>query len=335
MSKAGTGVQGRGDPAELFERAGRGDRGSLARLLSFVEGGGERSRAVARLSYRAEHPYVIGLTGAPGAGKSTLGDQLVSAARGGWPALDGDTPSSAEPLDQVAVLAVDPTSPFTGGAILGDRARMQRHATDPSVFIRSMATRGHLGGLALAVPDAIRVLGATGFPVVLVETVGVGQVEVEVAAAADTTVVVVTPGWGDSLQAAKAGLLEVADVLVINKADRPGAAEAARDLRQMLSLGAHMAWTPPILETVATTGDGVSELWAAVAAHRAHLGSSGLLDERRADRIAGELRRILVAVMERRLDGLAGSPEYAAALDDVRGGRADPYEVADRLLESN
>ena len=329
---------GRGDPATLFQRATEGDRGALARLLSLVEGGGEPSRAVARLSYRTEPPYVVGLTGAPGAGKSTLADRLVSAARAGWPPVAGSGPvpdAGAEPVGEIAVLAIDPTSPFTGGAILGDRARMQRHATDTTVFIRSMATRGHLGGLALAVPDALRVLGAAGIPVVVVETVGVGQVEVEVAAASDTTVVVVTPGWGDSLQAAKAGLLEVADLFVINKADRPGATEAGRDLRQMLSLGAAQEWSPPIIETVSTTGEGIDTLWAAVAGHRAYLESSGLLASRRSARVEVELRRVLMARLEGRLDVLTGSPEYKRALDDLRDGRADPYEAADHLLESS
>jgi LAO/AO transport system kinase len=326
---------GRGDPTELLERASLGDRGALARLLSLVEGGGAPSRAVARLSYRAEEPYAIGLTGAPGSGKSTLGDQLVVQARGGWPGLDGETPAPAEPLDQVAVLAIDPTSPFSGGAILGDRARMQRHATDPTVFIRSMATRGHLGGLALAVPDALRVLGAAGFPLAVVETVGVGQVEVEVASASDTTVVVVTPGWGDSLQAAKAGLLEVADLFVVNKADRPGATEAARDLRQMLALGTRSSWMPPIVETVATTGEGVEELWAAIAAHRAHLRAIGQLEERRRTRMEREFRKVLGALVERRLVELSSSPAYASALEDLRAGRSDPYELAERLLESS
>jgi LAO/AO transport system kinase len=321
----------RGDPAALFERAGKGDRGALARLLSYVEEGGERSRAVAHLSYRAPEPYVIGLTGAPGVGKSTLGDRLVSAARAGWP--NGAAPGSLHRLDQVAVLAIDPTSPLSGGAILGDRARMQGHATDPAVFIRSMATRGHLGGLALAVPDAVRLLGAVGFPLVVVETVGVGQVEVEVASASDTTVVVVTPGWGDSLQAAKAGLLEVADLFVVNKADRPGAAEAARDLRQMLALSPDQGWTPPIIETVAATGSGIDELWAAIARHRSHLEATGKLARRRADRVAAELHKVVAAAFERRLAELTVSPRYAAALGDVVAGRCDPYEAADRVLK--
>jgi LAO/AO transport system kinase len=319
----------------LLERARDGDRGALARLLSFVEGGGERSRAVARLAYRAEPPYVVGLTGAPGAGKSTLVDQLVSAVRGGWPAVEADRTgpgTPAEPVGQVAVLAVDPTSPFSGGAILGDRARMQRHATDPSVYIRSMATRGHLGGLALAVPDAVRVLGAAGIPVAVVETVGVGQVEVEVAAASDTTVVVVTPGWGDSLQAAKAGLLEVAEIFVVNKADRPGVTEAARDLRQMLSLGEMGQWMPPIVETVGTTGKGIDELWSAIAAHRSYLASTGQLEERRSARVEQELRKILAALFSERVDRLGATPAFADALAELRAGTADPYDVAEALL---
>jgi LAO/AO transport system kinase len=331
-------IHGRGDPDVLFERAVKGDRSALARLLSFVEGGGERSRAVARLSYRSQPPYVVGLTGAPGAGKSTLGDQLISVVRRGWPAVPASGSigaGDAEAVEHLAVLAIDPSSPFTGGAILGDRARMQRHATDPTVFIRSMATRGHLGGLALAVPDALRVLGAVGTPVVVVETVGVGQVEVEVASASDTTVVVVTPGWGDSLQAAKAGLLEVADLFVINKADRPGATEAASDLRQMLALGGPQEWSPPIIATVGTTGEGVDDLWAAVAAHRAYLDSSGLLQSHRSARVEQELRRVLVARLDARLETLRGTARYQEALDDLRTGRADPYEVADQLLESS
>lgn len=338
MSQAAASAPGGGDPVTLFERSAAGDRGALARLLSFVEGGGGRSRAVARLSYRSEPPYVVGVTGAPGSGKSTLVDQILEVARRGWPALAASGPvpvTPAEELDQVAVLAIDPTSPFSGGAILGDRARMQRHATDPSVFIRSMATRGHLGGLSLAVPDALRVVGASGIPVAIVETVGVGQVEVEVAAASDTTVVVVTPGWGDSLQAAKAGLLEVADLFVINKADRPGGAEAAQDLRQMLALGGEREWMPPIVDTVATRGEGIDELWAAVAGHRAYLEASGLLVLYRAERVEQDLRRVLGAVLRERLEERAATEEFRGAVEDLRAGRVDPYEVADRLLGSS
>ncbi|HEX4161588.1 MAG TPA: methylmalonyl Co-A mutase-associated GTPase MeaB, partial [Acidimicrobiales bacterium] len=288
------------EPDALLELARAGDRVALARLLSYIERGGDQATSVAELAYRAEMPYTLGLTGAPGAGKSTLTDGLITAVRGGWPALEESeesegSESEREAVPQVAVLAVDPTSPFSGGAILGDRVRMSQHALDPTVFIRSMATRGHLGGLSLAVPDAVRLLGAAGIGVVIVETVGVGQMEVEIASAADTTAVVVTPGWGDSMQANKAGLLEVADVFVINKADRPGVREARRDLEQMLDLARPDAWRPEIVDTTATAAEGVSELWGAVARHRAHLLGSGLLTVRRADRLALELRRVLLA----------------------------------------
>jgi LAO/AO transport system kinase len=324
-------------PAELLERARADDRVALARLLSFVERGGATATAVAQLAYRSDVPYTFGLTGAPGSGKSTLTDGLITQVRGGWPAVGdgGDEAGGAgESVPQVGVLAVDPTSPYSGGAILGDRVRMSQHALDPSVFIRSMATRGHLGGLSLAVPDAVRLLGAAGVPVVIVETVGVGQMEVEIASAADTTAVVVTPGWGDSMQANKAGLLEVADVFVINKADRPGVREARRDLEQMLDLSRPGSWRPEIVETTATAGDGVAELWAAVARHRAHLLESGQLVARRAARLAQELRRVLLARAEARLDELAGGEEFASAVKALAAGETDPYGAADRLLDA-
>ena len=200
----------------------------------------------------------------------------------------------------VAVLAVDPSSPVTGGAILGDRVRMQQHALDDAVFIRSMATRGHLGGLAAAVPEAVRLLDATGWPLVIVETVGVGQVEVEVAATCDTVVVVVVPGWGDAVQANKAGLLEIADVLVINKADRPGVEETARDLRLMLQLSGTLAWTPPIVKTVASTGEGIAELLDAVASHREYLEQNGALELRRAERARDQALRIAEGTLRQR-----------------------------------
>ncbi len=251
----------RSDPAALFEAARGGDQAALARLLSLVERGGPASRAVAGLAYASPgDAYTVGITGAPGAGKSTLTDRLVTLAR--QVGLDGGAP--------VAVLAVDPSSPYSGGAILGDRVRMPSHALDEGVYIRSMATRGHLGGLAVAVPDAVRVLSSVGMPVVLVETVGVGQQEVEVAAATDTTVVVVNPGWGDAIQANKAGLLEIADLFVINKADRPGARETQRDLELMLDLTDLGSWRPPIVETVASSGEGVEQLWDTIGRHRAY-----------------------------------------------------------------
>jgi LAO/AO transport system kinase len=312
------------DPAALLERARADDRVALARLLSYVEQGGETATAVARLAYRSDVPFTVGLTGAPGAGKSTLTDGLITEVRGGWP--------GAATIPQVAVLAVDPTSPFSGGAILGDRVRMSQHALDPTVFIRSMATRGHLGGLSLAVPDAIRLLGAAGIGMIIVETVGVGQMEVEIASAADTSVVVVTPGWGDSMQASKAGLLEVADVFVINKADRPGVREARRDLEQMLDLARPGAWRPEIIDTTATAGEGVAELWRAVARHRDHLVGSGQLVVRRTDRLAQELRRVLLARTEVRVDELVVGEEFTTAVKALAAGELDPYRAADGLL---
>ncbi len=317
------------DPVELFAAAANGDRASLARLLSMVERGGAPSRSVARIAYRQSVPYTVGLTGAPGAGKSTLTDRLISVSLKGWPA---PLEASAEPLDQVSVLAIDPSSPFTGGAILGDRVRMQDHATNPSVYIRSVATRGHLGGLALAVPDAVRVLGAAGLPLVLIETVGVGQMEVDVASAADTTVVVVTPGWGDSMQANKAGLLEVADLFVINKADRAGLAEARRDLEQMLDLSMLGDWRPPIVATTASTGEGVEAMWDEIARHREYLMSSGRLESGRAARLEGELKRVLAARLGEQVTRLAEGEAFAGALERLTEGSLDPYEAADGLL---
>ncbi|HXY28596.1 MAG TPA: methylmalonyl Co-A mutase-associated GTPase MeaB, partial [Acidimicrobiales bacterium] len=314
------------DPVALLDAATTGDRVALARLVSYIERGGATATAVARLAYRAEVPYTVGLTGAPGAGKSTLTDRLISEARGGWP-----EPVSRS-VPQVGVLAVDPTSPFSGGAILGDRVRMSQHALDPAVYIRSMATRGHLGGLSLAVPDAVRLLGATGIDVVIVETVGVGQMEVEIASAADTTVVVVTPGWGDAMQANKAGLLEVADVFVINKADRPGRREARRDLEQMLDLARPESWRPEIVDTTATAGEGVDHLWSAVARHRAHLETTGELAGRRARRLAQGLRRVLLARAEGRVDELVSGEGFAVAVKALAAGELDPYTAADRIL---
>ncbi len=313
------------DPAELVEQARGGSRTALARLLTFVESGGAPQLATAALAYRATAPYVVGITGPPGAGKSTLTDQMINVVLARGAVGDYD-------VEQVGVLCVDPSSPFTGGAILGDRIRMQGHATNEHVFIRSMATRGHLGGLSLAVPDAVRVLGAAQFRLVLVETVGVGQMEVEIASAADTTVVVVNPGWGDAMQANKAGLLEVADIFIINKADRPGVSETRRDLDQMLELGGSHEWRPPILETVATDGTGVAELWDAVEGHRAFL-ESGRMEERRRARLRVELDKVLAAMVRSRVGAMAHGDAYEGQIDSLLAGTTDPYRAAAALLE--
>lgn len=302
-------------------RLGEADPASkvaLARLISLVERGGEPARAVGRLAYPLSgSAYTIGVTGAPGAGKSTLNDTLITQAR-----RDGS----------VAVLAIDPTSPFTGGAILGDRLRMNEHYQDSGVYIRSMATRGHLGGLAFAVPETVRLLDAAGFSTVVIETVGVGQVEVEVAGAADTTVVVVNPGWGDAVQANKAGLMEIADVFAVNKADRPGAREAVRDLEGMLDLAAGGGWRPPVVTTVASTGEGVAELYSAISKHRSHLVDSGELDTRRSHRMAEELSRVL----RRRLEEWVGSrwsdPEVEQVRKRCERREIDLYSAADQIV---
>ncbi len=313
------------DPSSLFEEARAGSRVALARLLSMVERGGDASRIVAGLAYKSPgDAYSVGITGAPGAGKSTLTDRLIALAR--QRGLDGG--------GQVGVLAIDPSSPFSGGAILGDRVRMQSHALDDGVFIRSMATRGHLGGLSVAVPDAVRLLSAVGLPVVMVETVGVGQQEVEVAAATDTTVVVVNPGWGDHIQANKAGLLEVADLFVINKADRPGASETRRDLEAMLELTPldEGEWRPPIVETVASTGDGVDDVWAAIGRHRHHQIDSGLLAAARRRRLLGEFDQLLVARVRQQIEEVLAADQFVDITDAMVAGDLDPYEAVDRVL---
>ena len=232
------------------------------------------------------------------------------------------------------MLAVDPTSPFTGGAILGDRVRMQDHALDTGVYIRSMATRGHLGGLALATPEAVRVLDAVGFRWILIETVGVGQVEVEVAGAADTTIVVVNPGWGDAVQAAKAGLLEIADLFVVNKADRPGADDARRDLEHMLDLAAldRDAWRPPVVTTVAPTGDGIADVSAAIDRHRDWLSGGGRLEAKRAARIRDELLAIVGERVVEEVRALRDGADFARMCDAVRAREIDPWTAADELL---
>jgi LAO/AO transport system kinase len=306
---------------ELFQAALDGDRSALARLLSLIERGDEEAREIGRLAYpRSGAGYTVGLTGAPGAGKSTLTSAIIRHLRS---------------LDlEIAVLAIDPSSPFTGGAILGDRVRMQDHATDPGVFIRSMATRGHLGGLSLATPEAVRALDAIGRRWILVETVGVGQVEVEVAGKADTTIVVVNPGWGDSVQANKAGLMEIADIFVINKADRNGVDETRRDLMQMLDLSdlPHDTWRPPIINTTGTTGDGVVELWDTVLRHREFAEASGLLRERRTFRLREELREIIAQRLGRKARTICTGERWDELTDEVAQRTTDPWTAADEML---
>ena len=308
--------------AEALVAAARdGDARSLARLVSMVENGSAALRPVMRAVVpHTGHARVVGLTGSPGVGKSTVTAALVRAYR-------------ALGL-RVGVLAVDPTSPFTGGALLGDRVRMSDHATDSGVFIRSMASRGHLGGLAVAAPQALRVLDAAGFDVICVETVGVGQAEVEIASLADSTLVIVAPGMGDSIQAAKAGILEIADIFLVNKSDRPGAQEVVRDLRTMLAMArlGEDRWKPPIVSACAASGDGIEELVARLDAHWDWLGSSGERERRRLERAREEVSAIAVAQMRRQLGALPGQSRLDDLAARVAAGKLDPYSAADELI---
>ncbi|MEI7058575.1 methylmalonyl Co-A mutase-associated GTPase MeaB [Nocardioides sp. CCNWLW239] len=311
--------------SDLVARARGGEPRAVARLVSYVEnapvGGGERLREVmAALAPHGGRAHIVGLTGAPGVGKSTTTSALVRELRSA-----GRT---------VAVLAVDPSSPFSGGALLGDRIRMTDHATDPGVFIRSMASRGHLGGLAWSAPQALRVLDAAGFDVVLVETVGVGQSEVEIAGLADTTVVLLAPGMGDGIQAAKAGILEIGDLYVVNKADRDGATKVQRDLRGMLRLSdrPENAWAPPVLTAVAQSGKGLAEVVSALDEHHAWLRSSGTLDLRRTRRARAEVEAIAVETLRARWSTVGSTSDLDALAADVVTGVRDPYAAADTLL---
>jgi GTPase len=306
------------DPVALGARVRAGDRRAVARAISMVEDGAEELPELSAAIYpETGRAYTVGLTGSPGVGKSSLAEQLVRAAR------------ARE--QTVAVLAIDPTSPFTGGALLGDRLRMQAHATDPGVFIRSMATRGHLGGMALAAPEALRILDASGKDLILVETVGVGQAEVEVATATDTTLVVVSPGWGDAVQVSKAGILEIADVFVVNKADKEGAGEAERDLKSMLRMGPRAEWTPPIVKTSTVTGEGVDELWATIQEHRAHQERSGALEAKRTRRILEEVKSIVAFRLKERIADVLSS-ETTRLSGDLASKALDPYRAAEILL---
>ncbi|RKN09436.1 methylmalonyl Co-A mutase-associated GTPase MeaB [Streptomyces radicis] len=309
---------------ELVAGAREGRPRAVARLISLVEGASPRLREVmAALAPHTGHAYVVGLTGPPGVGKSTSTSALVSAYRRAG--------------KRVGVLAVDPSSPFSGGALLGDRIRMGEHASDPGVHIRSMATRGHLGGLAWAAPQAVRVLDAAGFDVVLVETVGVGQSEVEIAAQADTSVVLLAPGMGDGIQAAKAGILEIGDVFVVNKADRDGADATVRELHHMLGLGEARApgdWRPSVVKTVAARGDGVDEVVEALEKHRAWMEERGVLAERRARRAAWEIETIAVTALRERIGDIRGDLRLTALAERVTTGATDPYAAADELVRA-
>ena len=311
------------DVGELVDRARDGQPRAIARLISMVEDASPLLREVARaLAPWTGHARVIGLTGSPGVGKSTTTSALVSAFR--------------RQGRRVGVLAVDPSSPFSGGALLGDRVRMGEHAADRGVFIRSMAARGHLGGLAWATPQALLVLDAAGYDVVLIETVGVGQSEIDVVSLADSTVVLLAPGMGDGIQAAKAGILEVADVFVVNKADRDGADQVVRDLRHMIALGRREitgpSWRPPVVRTVASAGEGVADVLAAIEEHQAWLASHGELERRRLARASAEVEAIALAALRARIGDLRGGDALAQFSKQVMAGELDPYAAADALI---
>lgn len=312
--------------AELVSRAQEGEPRAVARLISMVEDASPRLREVAAaLAPHTGRAQVVGLTGSPGVGKSTSTSALVTALR--------------KQGKRVGVLAVDPSSPFSGGALLGDRVRMQDHATDRGVFIRSMATRGHLGGLSWATPQALRVLDAAGCDVVLLETVGVGQSEIEVVSLADTTVVLLAPGMGDGIQAAKAGILEIADLFVVNKADRDGADQTVRDLRYMLSLGERKerdgsVWKAPIVKTIASKGTGIDDVVEKIDEHRAWMDSSGARERRRQNRAESEVEAITLEQMRQRIGDVRGGDALPELAKRVVAGEIDPYTAADELVET-
>ncbi|KRF15387.1 transporter [Nocardioides sp. Soil797] len=309
---------------ELVERARAGDLRSVGRLISLVEDESPLLReAMAHLAPYAGRARIIGITGSPGVGKSTSTNALVTELRGRG--------------QRVGVLAVDPSSPFSGGALLGDRVRMGDHALDKDVFIRSMASRGHLGGLAWSTPQAMRVLDAAGYDVVIIETVGVGQSEVEIAGLADTTIVLLAPGMGDGIQAAKAGILEIGDLYVINKADREGASTVRRDLRGALALSQRPedAWKPPILMTTAQNGEGVAEVAQAIDDHHAWLEAHGELTRRRTRRARDEIEAIALTGLRKRWSGLSEHTELDDLAERVARGETDPWAAAEILLSTH
>lgn len=306
-----------GSNIDIRERVLAGETRALARAISLIEAGDAAGQELlAELRERAGRARIVGVTGAPGSGKSSLVDRLVGSAR--------------EQGERVAVVAVDPSSPFSGGAILGDRIRMTRWHSDPGVYIRSMAARGHLGGLAAATLQVVALLDAVGFPNILIETVGVGQSEVEIVEAADTTLLVLTPGQGDTVQAFKAGIMEIADIFVINKSDHPGAHRLKREIRGMLQIALpdDAAWRPPIVETVASEGTGTAELVAELENHREHLNDAGRLEELRRRRARFEIAAILHEELRRSL--VSSEDRF---VDEVLAGRLTPAQAVSRLLE--
>lgn len=310
------------DTDSLLDEALSGSHQAIGRLISLVEDQVPEGYALLRqLHKKIGRAYVVGITGPPGAGKSTLVDALTKILRRAG--------------KRVAIVAVDPTSPFTGGALLGDRIRMQDHATDDGVFIRSMATRGSLGGLAPATSDAVKILDAMGYDVVFIETVGTGQAEVDVVGAADTVVIVLIPGLGDTVQTMKAGIMEIGDLFVVNKADQGDGDRTLTEIKMMLGLRPHSAWQPPVLKTVATMGTGIQAVLDAVDTHRRHLEERGLLEEKRHRRRAAEILRVVeMRIKDRALDAATRSGRLDELAKKVHAGELDPYSAADELLNS-
>lgn len=309
---------------ELIERMLKGDKRATARLITFVENNEEKAREIVKKIYPyTGRAYIIGITGPPGSGKSTLVDKLIKRAR--------------EEGKVVGVIAIDPTSPFTGGALLGDRIRMQRHSTDPGVFIRSMATRGSLGGLAKATNDAIKILDAYGCDVIFVETVGVGQIEVDIVKTADTVVLVTVPGLGDDIQAIKAGLMEIADIFVVNKADKEGAEATMFELELMLDLEKEKwnkkGWRPSIVSTIAFTNKGIEQLWEAINKHREFLLSTREIEKKRKFRVEEEIKAIVSSTIARKIGEKMGEDDIATLIEKIAKREIDPYSAADLVLE--
>ena len=308
---------------ELVERMLKGDRLALAKLITLVENRSpEISNIMARLYPHTGKAHVIGITGAPGVGKSSLVDKIIASLR--------------KKDIKIGVIAVDPSSPFSGGALLGDRIRMQSHATDPGVFIRSMACRGHLGGLAFATQDTALLLDAFGYEIILIETVGVGQSEISIAQAADTTVLVTMPSTGDTIQVMKAGIMEIGDIFVVNKADQEGADKTVVELETMLMLGTQTRdWTPPIVKTIASNGEGIEELWDRIQGHKKFLSQDSRLKERHIAQIKGEIHNIIAEKLEKRIwDGLLNDTRFAQLLEKIENRELDPYTAVEALWEA-